>query len=196
MANYREIVTKAVIGKGKKTFTTTEAITPEVTPTTILGCWVINHNFKGTKNGDKINIDGSYDVNIWYSCQDDTKTEVVRKSSTYSESVVLPNRSNEDFSNEEVIIRSLKQPSCTRADIVDGKIEYTIEKELGIELVGDTKVKIAYDEEEDPWDVITDDNTEEDIKNAEQEIDKEVNEEYLDYSVNKKYNFVLLTKNT
>ncbi len=180
MANYREIVTKAVIGKGKKTFTTTEAITPEVTPTTILGCWVINHNFKGTKNGDKINIDGSYDVNIWYSCQDDTKTEVVRKSSTYSESVVLPNRSNEDFSNEEVIIRSLKQPSCTRADIVDGKIEYTIEKELGIELVGDTKVKIAYDEEEDPWDVITDDNTEEDIKNAEQEIDKEVNEEYLD----------------
>lgn len=180
MANYREIVTKAVIGKGKKNFTTTEAITPEVTPTTILGCWVINHNFKGTKNGDKINIDGSYDVNIWYSCQDDTKTEVVRKSSTYSESVVLPNRSNEDFSNEEVIIRSLKQPSCTRADIVDGKIEYTIEKELGIELVGDTKVKIAYDEEEDPWDVITDDNTEEDIKNAEQEIDKEVNEEYLD----------------
>ena len=47
-------------------------------------------------------------------------------------------------------------------------------------MVGDTKVKIAYDEEEDPWDVITDDNTEEDIKNAEQEIDKEVNEEYLD----------------
>ena len=180
MANYREIVTKAVIGKGKKTFTTTESVTPEVTPTTILGCWVINHNFKGYKNGSRINIDGSYDVNIWYSCQDDTKTEVVKKSTTYSESVTLPKKNYEDLQNEEVIIKSLKQPSCTRAEIVDGKIEYTIEKELGIELVGDTKVKIAYDEEEDPWEVIMDDDSNEDIQNAEEQIDQEVNEEYLD----------------
>ena len=159
MANYREIVTKAVIGKGKKTFTTTESVTPEVTPTTILGCWVINHNFKGYKNG---------------------KTEVVKKSTTYSESVTLPKKNYEDLQNEEVIIKSLKQPSCTRAEIVDGKIEYTIEKELGIELVGDTKVKIAYDEEEDPWDVITDDVAEEDVEKAEKEIDDSVTEEYLD----------------
>ncbi|MDD6224154.1 MAG: outer spore coat protein CotE [bacterium] len=180
MANYKEIVTKAIIGKGKKTFTTTEAITPETLPTTILGCWVINHNFKGHQKGNKINIEGSYDVNIWYSCLDDTKTEVIRKTTTYLESVAVPKRTDGNLSNEEVIIRSLKQPSCTRADIVNGKIEYTIEKELGIEIVGDTKVKIAYDEEEDPWEIITDETTEEDIRNIEQEIDNEVNEEYLD----------------
>lgn len=180
MANYREIVTKAVIGKGKKTFTTTESVLPDVTPTTILGCWVINHNFNGYKNGSKINIDGSYDVNIWYSCLDDTKTEVVKKSVTYSESVTLPKKNSESLQNEEVIIKSLKQPSCTRAEIVDGKIEYTIEKELGIELVGDTKVKIAYDEEEDPWDIITDEVSENEIETIEKEIDEEVVEEYLD----------------
>ena len=180
MANFREIVTKAVIGKGKKTFTTTESVTPEIKPTTILGCWVINHNFKGSKNGDRINIEGSYDVNIWYSCEDDSKTEVVRKSTTYNESVLLPKRVNDDMQNEEVIIRSLKQPSCTRADIIDGKIEYTIEKELGIELVGDTKVKIAYDEEEDPWDIITDDIASDEIENAVSEIENSVTEEYLD----------------
>ena len=54
MASYREIVTKTVIGKGKKTFSNHYNLTPEQTPTTILGCWVINHNFKGYKNGDKI----------------------------------------------------------------------------------------------------------------------------------------------
>lgn len=43
MATYKEIVTKAVIGKGKKTFTTTSSIRPEIVPTTVLGCWVINH---------------------------------------------------------------------------------------------------------------------------------------------------------
>lgn len=40
---FKEIVTKAVIGKGKKTFTTTNSITPECNASTILGCWVINH---------------------------------------------------------------------------------------------------------------------------------------------------------
>lgn len=178
MASTREIVTKAVVGKGKKTFTRTNTITPSCVPTTILGCWVINHNFKGTKNGNKVNIQGSYDVNIWYSCSDDTKTEVARETINYLEEVNVPRSDDIDITNEDIIIRSLKQPSCTRADIVDGKIEYTIQKELGIEIVGDVKVKISYDEEEDPWEVITDDD--EDIQNAEEQIDKEINEEYLD----------------
>lgn len=180
MANTREIVTKAVVGKGKKTFTTTKSITPECVPTTILGCWVINHTFKGYRRENKINIEGSYDVNIWYSCSGDTKTEVVRETTTYLEEVKVPSRTDEDITNEDIIIRSLKQPSCIKAEIVDGKIEYTIQKELGVEIVGDVKVKISYDEEEDPWEVIMDDVDDSDIQNIEETIDKEVREEYLD----------------
>lgn len=176
MASTREIVTKAVLGKGKRTFTTTNSVTPEITPSTILGCWVINHTFRGNKNNDRIEIVGSYDVNIWYSCEDDTKTEVVRDSNSYREVVNIKRKEDSDVTNEEIIVRSLKQPSCVKAEIVDGKIVYTIEKELGIELVGDTKVKISYDEEEDPWDDLIDDNMDE---NIERQIDSEVNEDYL-----------------
>ena len=43
MSSYKEIVTKAVIGKGKKSFNDVYTITPEIAPTTVLGCWVINH---------------------------------------------------------------------------------------------------------------------------------------------------------
>lgn len=43
MANYREIVTKAVIAKGKKLFTTENKVAVNNQPSTILGCWVINH---------------------------------------------------------------------------------------------------------------------------------------------------------
>ncbi len=43
MASYREIVTKSVIGKGKKTFTNNYTFSVTEVPTTILGCWVINH---------------------------------------------------------------------------------------------------------------------------------------------------------
>lgn len=178
MASTREIVTKAVVGKGKKTFTTTKTVTPDCVPTTILGCWIINHTFKGYRNGNKINIEGSYDVNIWYSCSDDTKTEVVRETIKYLEEVNVPNVKENDITNEDIIIRSLKQPSCTRADIVDGKIEYTVQKELGVEIVGDVKVKISYDEEEDPWEIIMDED--DNIQTVENEIDNEVNEEYLD----------------
>ena len=180
MASTREIVTKAVVGKGKKTFNTTKTLTPDCVPTTILGCWVINHNFKGYKKENKINIEGSYDVNIWYSCLNDTKTEVARETVRYQEEVNVPRSDESDITNEDIIIRSLKQPTCTRADIVEGKIEYTIQKELGIEIVGDVKVKISYDEEEEPWEIIMDENDEIDIQNAENQIEKEINEEYLE----------------
>lgn len=43
MASYKEIVTKAVLGKGKKTFVDIYSTVPSCTPTTVLGCWVINH---------------------------------------------------------------------------------------------------------------------------------------------------------
>lgn len=179
MANYREIVTKAVIAKGKKTFTTNEVVVPEITPTTILGCWVINHNFRGYKNNDKIVVEGTYDVNIWYSCLEDSKTEVVKKTTSYVENVSLPVNDN-DTSNSEVIIRSLKQPTCTRCEIVNGNIEYTIEKDLGIELVGDTKVKIQYDEEEDPWDILEDEVEAKEAENIAEIIDEEVKEDFLE----------------
>ncbi len=176
MASYKEIVTKAVIGKGKKTFTTTQRVTVEPVPTTILGCWIINHTFQGFKNGDKITIDGSYDINIWYSYDNDTKTEVTRQTNRYSETVNVKKREDSDLiSNEEIIVQSLKQPSCIKAEIDNGAIVYTVEKELGIELVGDTKVKIAIDEEEDPWDDIVDDVDDSTI----QTIEDEVVEEYL-----------------
>lgn len=183
MANYKEIVTKAVIGKGKKTFTSTNTIVPEVKPTTILGCWVINHNFKGVKEDGKIRIDGSYDINVWFSYDDNTKTDVVRKTNTYQEVVQLNKKEELDTDQEEIIVRSLKQPTVIQADINDGTIIYTIEKELGIEIVGNTKVKIVVDEEEEEWDVLDDDQadgtTETLDEQTNKEIDSEVVEEFL-----------------
>ena len=43
MSSYKEIVTKAVIGKGKKLFTNEYVVDVEKDVSTILGCWVINH---------------------------------------------------------------------------------------------------------------------------------------------------------
>ncbi len=177
MSTFREIVTKSVIGKGKKTFSNTYTLTPESdkTPTTILGCWVINHQFKGYKKQDKIIVDGSCDVNIWYAYDNDKQTFVTKQNITYSEALIVNKKREADTNNEEIIVRSLKQPVCTKVDIENGNIIYSIEKELGIELVGDTKIRIAVDENEDEWDEIIDEKEKEELID---EIDN-VNENYI-----------------
>ena len=173
MAIYKEIVTKAVIGKGKKSFKDIYTVTPEDEPTTVLGCWVINHNFKGYPSLGKIVIDGSFDVNIWYSYDHDTKTNVISKTITYSDTTSVKSRENEITDNTEVIVRGLKQPTCSKVEIKNGTIEYTIDKELGIEIIGDTKAKVLVEEDEDPWEIIGED------VNVNEQIDKEVNENYI-----------------
>ena len=176
MSAYKEIVTKAIIGKGKKYYKNTYTIETENEPSTVLGCWVINHKFKGTDVGGKIVIDGSFDVNIWYSYNNDTKTTVITKKIKYSESVMVNQKETTDSTTKDIIVRSLKQPSCVNAK-EDGKnILIDIEKELGIEIVGDTKVKVAVEEEEDPWDVIEDTEYTEEV---DKEIDNNVKEDYL-----------------
>ena len=175
MANYKEIVTKAVIAKGKKTFTSTSDILVDNKPSTILGCWVINHNFNGVKNNNKIVIEGSYDINIWYSYDNDTKTDVIRETNNYKEIVNMRSRDDET-GNEEIIVRSLRQPNCIKIDIIDNRIEYVIEKELGVELVDDVKVKIETSVDEEPWDEIVDESVNSDNNQID---DNYINEETI-----------------
>lgn len=171
MTKYKEIVTKAVISKGKRLFSTTNSV--EVSnPSTVLGCWVINHNFSGTKSNNKIIINGSYDVNIWYSYDNDTKTAVIKESNKYSEAINMKRNSDMD---EEVIVRSLQQPSCVKANIEGNKINYTIEKVLGVELVGDIKVKVETNDE-DPWDEIGEEDV---IESKEENIKENIDDNFI-----------------
>ena len=48
----REIVTKAIVGKGKKLIRIKNCVTTENAPYSILGCWIINHNFNATLDDD------------------------------------------------------------------------------------------------------------------------------------------------
>ncbi len=177
MASYKEIVTKAVIGKGKKYFKNNYNIEATNKPSTVLGCWVINHKFKGYKSGEKIGVDGSYDVNIWYSYDNDSKTTVVNKQINYNEVFNVRVKQNADLTGDtDIIVRTLKQPTCSKVDIADdGNISFDIEKELGVEVVGETKIKISIEEDEEPWDDLDEEVTEE----VEKEIEENVDENFV-----------------
>ena len=173
MANYREIISKAVISKGKKIFSQSDTIEVQNTPTTVLGCWVINHKYSGVKQNDKIIVNGSYDVNIWYSYDNDTKTDVVKASHTYTETVKMHNIET-SYDNVNIVIRSLTDPKCVSVNIKDDAINYQVDLELGIELVGDVKVKIAVDDNLDDYEPIIEENS------VDKEIDASVNPDYLE----------------
>lgn len=176
MANYKEIVTKAVIGKGKKNFSKNYSLTPELVPNTVLGCWVINHNFSGSFGDDSIKLNGNFDVNIWYSYDNDTKTNVISKNISYNDEVKVNTKDNSINDEKEIIVRSLKQPTCINVKLNESTVDYTIEYELGIEIIGDTKVKIAVENDEEPWEIITD-NTE--LEEINEQIDNQVTEDFL-----------------
>ena len=170
MSTYKEIVTKTIVGKGKKTFENTYTLTPEENPNTVLGCWIINHRFRGSNQKNEVKVNGSFDVNVWYSYDNDSKTTVSTKSFDYEELLRLRVKDYDSLSNNnEIIVRSLKQPTVQDVKIKDGQVNMVVNKELGVEIVGESKVKIATLEEELPWDDIYE----------EEPNDIEVNEEYI-----------------
>ena len=175
MSKYREIVTKAVIGKGKKYFKNKYNINSEIKPSTILGCWIINNKFKGILKGDDAIVNGSFDVNIWYSSDNNTKTNVINVTISYSDEINIKSKIDADLDNAEIIVKTLKQPECVNAVINGNTIEFEIEKEIGIEVVGDTKVKILTEDDEDDWQIF-DDKLDKDIND---QIEQEIEEDFI-----------------
>ena len=153
--NYKEIVTKAVIAKGKKNSTNNYTLQTEETPNTILGCWVINHTFNGTNLGNKVLVNGNFDVNVWYSYDNDSKTAVSTQKFSYTDTMKM--NVDEASGSNEVIDKSIQQPTVSDVSIKDGIVNLNITKELGIEIVGDTKIKVPVEELDDDYIELTDD---------------------------------------
>ena len=127
---FKEIVTKAVIGKGKKYFKNNYNLLAENSANTILGCWVINHKFKGYETNGKVVIDGNFDINIWYSYDNDSKTAVASKNISYTESVNVKTKQGTSINGSDIIVRALKQPSCSNVKVKDDVIEFEQDEKL------------------------------------------------------------------
>lgn len=182
MAYYKEIVTKAVIGKGKKATKEEYTITPEFKPDEVLGCWITNHNFKGSMNQDDIIVNGSFDINIWYSYDNNQKTGVVSNNYTYKNKMNVHINDNALVTKDrEIIVDALSDPSVLDVKIDGDNIVFTTKKEMGIEVVGDTKIKVNAEDTYDDYDEILDDDL---IDNAINDIDLEVEENYINEEKN------------
>lgn len=145
MNEIREIVTKAVVAKGKKVVNLNQKIVTDILPYSILGCWIINHEFSGTKKDEEVEVKGSFEVNIWYSSKNNTKTDVLRSTIMYVKDIRLVQLVKEymESNNFDVVCKILKHPTVTNAKILDDSIEVDITFDCLVEVIGETKMQVT-----------------------------------------------------
>lgn len=143
MSEIREIVTKAVVAKGKKLFRLKQVIPLDSNIDKILGCWVLNHQTNASLNGNCVNVSGSFETDVWYLLDNNTLTNVVKANTTYEDVVKVRELICECVNDNQVICtRVLQQPTCTNACIKDNTIELDIVFELVVEIIGETKIMV------------------------------------------------------
>ncbi len=140
-----------------------------------MGGWIINHKYDAEKIRKTVEIEGYYDINVWYSYADNTKTEVVTERVKYVDVIKLRYRDNNYLDDEhEVIAKSFSDPNCLEVTISPNgnKIVVQAEREFLAEVVGETKVVVEVNPD---WE-------EEDEEDWEDELDEEledINPEFL-----------------
>ena len=169
MNEIREIVTRAVVAKGKKVMNISEKVNTQEKPYSILGCWVINHEFEATKINNTVKLDGEFEINIWYSTNNNTRTDILREVITYKKDIETKTIVKEYLENsDDILARIIQHPTVTNAKILEDVVEVDITFEIVAEIIGETKMKVTVFKEAENW--------EEEID----ELDMELNEDFLD----------------
>lgn len=143
---YRLINTKAICGKGRKFCQGVHAINAPEQISNILGAWVINHSYTSEKDGEAVEIRGSYDINIWYSTKGNTRTDVVKETVHYVERVPLSYYDRNLKENSGKVSAIVTQsPNCVEATLSaeHDTILVRVEKEFVVELIGETQICVA-----------------------------------------------------
>lgn len=142
MNEIREILTKAVVAKGRKTIRLKATLTPSNEAFSILGCWIINHKFRAELNQNNASLSGDFEVNIWYSYSNNTKTEVAREVISYSDTIRTRQIVKDDNTSKDVIVRIIDEPTCTNGCINENGIEVEVEFVVAVDVIGETKIAI------------------------------------------------------
>ena len=168
MNEIREIVTRAVVAKGKKVFNLVEKVKTYEKPYSILGCWIINHEFEDSKINEVIKLDGEFEVNIWFSTNNNTKTDIIRETITYKKEIVTKTVVKDYLENtDDILARIIQHPTVTNAKIIDDTVQLDITFEIIAEIIGETKMKVTVFKEVENW--------EEEIDT----LDMDINENFL-----------------
>lgn len=172
MNEIREIVTKAIVEKGKKAIRFVEKVETKNPVESILGCWVLNHSFQADITSDGVLIQGIFEVNIWYSFNNNTQTDIAKEMINYQQVVKTKKKIKEYHEqNTDVIVRMIQPPVCSDVKIVDNLIEIEVFLEVVAEVIGETKMRVTVLDQDNSYDNEEDDDLD--------EIDGKINQQFI-----------------
>ena len=152
MNEIREIVTRAVVAKGKKVFNLVEKVKTKEKPYSILGCWIINHEIEASKINEVVKLDGEFEINIWFSTNNNTKTDIIRETITYKKEITTKTVVKNYLENtDDILARIIQHPTVTNAKITDDYVQVDITFEIIAEIIGETKMKVTVFKETENW---------------------------------------------
>lgn len=168
MAQYQEIVTKAVIGKGKKSFQESFSLNTQNSPSKVLGCWIINNQYNSLLEEGSVYVVGSYEVHVWYAYEEDTKTDIVRYKQEYKDNIPFKMKNGEELtSKSELKAYCPLYPTCSHMLLENGNINLRVDKEFIVDAIGEAIIKVQVSQIiQDDW-------------NIDEEIEKNINVDYI-----------------
>ncbi|MGM9969110.1 MAG: outer spore coat protein CotE, partial [Anaeroplasma sp.] len=126
------------------------------------------HEFEASKRDNIVDIIGNLEVNIWYSTEENTKTDVIRENISYKKDIKVKKIVTDYMKNsDDILAKILRHPKVTDAKIVEDNILLDIEFEILAEVIGETKMQVTVF---NPIDTNDDDI---------EDLDIEVNEDFL-----------------
>lgn len=149
----REIITKAVCGKGA--FKYQRFIDLEVPvkqkAIQVLGNYVSNGFLveavpaDSAVHGKSVRIKGHYDVHVWYAY--DQETSAAKSTVTFTEYVPIQYIGSAQVSNQQASAKIVEKPKCRKAIVINNGdktvIRVEIEQLMTAEVIGLTKVKVG-----------------------------------------------------
>lgn len=155
--NIREIYTKAIVAKGKKLSKSTYSFTLSHNPDEILGCWMTNHHYEAAIKNRVPKIIGTFDVHIWYSFDEEKESMVEKHQVTYIDDMQVSKKEDRELeTSDQVKARCIEKPKCLSASLNQNTATMEIEKEMQIEITGETCIKVKVKDEEEIWDDLED----------------------------------------
>lgn len=141
----KEIVTKAVVSKGKISNSKDMSFEIVENVNKAIGCWIINHSYLSKIENNRVYINGCYDVHIWYAVNDSTDTFLCKNTVDYREEVMMENL-NFDRENSEYKVYCVEYPTCTNLQFLDNKFIVNIKKGLAVDVIGESRLLVQVSE--------------------------------------------------
>lgn len=88
---------------------------------------------------------GKFDINVWYSHNNHSKTSVYTETISYKDRIRLNYRDEPTSKHEEIIVNVVQHPNCIEAIIskCGEKFIISVERELIAEVLGETKICVT-----------------------------------------------------